>query len=369
MIKNPSQMRAVLLTGHGGLDRLVLKHDVPVPKPGKGEVLIKVSAAGINNTDINTRIGWYSDTVTGGTTRQAGLDGYEYMQNRDGTWGGGGIRFPRIQGADVCGHVVATGDDEACGLIGRRVMIDPWFRVGRSGSGQERVGYFGSEFDGGYAEFTKAPFENVHVVEAGWSDTELASFATSYVTAENMLERAGVQRGERILVTGASGGVGSALIQLACRRGALPVAVSNPSKHKQLRALGAADCLPRDLEGLQNPYGSPDGAGSVDVVADVVGGETWPQLIQALKRNGRYVCAGAIAGPVVKFDLRPFYLNDLSFYGATVVPQGRFANLVRYIEQNEIKPLVAATYPLEQIREAQTRFLEKNHIGNIVITL
>jgi len=105
----------------------------------------------------------------------------------------------------------------------------------------------------------------------------------------------------------------------------------------------------------------------VDAVADVVGGPTWPQLIEVLRRGGRYTCAGAIAGPVVEFDLRTFYLNDLTFTGATIIPPGLFAELVGYIERGEIKPLLAGTWPLEKLREAQTAFLEKKHVGNLVV--
>ena len=108
------------------------------------------------------------------------------------------------------------------------------------------------------------------------------------------------------------------------------------------------------------------GRGTVDVVADVVGGEGWPALIEVLVRGGRYTCSGAIAGPIVEFDLRTFYLNDLVFTGATIIPPGLFANLVGYIERGEIKPLLAKTWPLAELREAQDAFLAKAHVGNFV---
>ena len=111
------------------------------------------------------------------------------------------------------------------------------------------------------------------------------------------------------------------------------------------------------------------GRAEVDVVADVVGGPLWLQLIDVLARGGRYTCAGAIAGPVVEFDLRTFYLRDLTFTGATVVPPGLFADLVGTIERGEIRPLLAATYPLENLRQAQAAFLAKRHTGNIVVTM
>ena len=103
------------------------------------------------------------------------------------------------------------------------------------------------------------------------------------------------------------------------------------------------------------------------MVADVVGGDLWPQMIEVLRRGGRYTCAGAIAGPIVEFDLRTFYLNDLTFTGATIVPPGMFADLVAYIERGEIRPLLAGTWPLEQLREAQEAFLKKQHVGNYVV--
>jgi len=101
----------------------------------------------------------------------------------------------------------------------------------------------------------------------------------------------------------------------------------------------------------------------------VVGGELWPRLIDALARGGRYTCAGAIAGPIVEFDLRTFYLRDLTFTGATIVPPGVFADLVGYIERGEIGPLLAATYPLKELAAAQEAFIAKRHVGNIAVTM
>ena len=115
--------------------------------------------------------------------------------------------------------------------------------------------------------------------------------------------------------------------------------------------------------------GHGHGRGRVSVVADIIGGAIWPQLINALARGGRYACSGAIAGPMVTLDLRTFYLRNLRFAGATVTPPALFADLVRYIEQDEIRPTLAATYPLAQLREAQRAFMEKRHVGNIVVTM
>lgn len=365
MSELPESMRAVVLTGHGDFDKLFYHEDWPVPQPGPGEVLIRVQACGLNNTDVNTRTAWYSKGVTDETTGSA----FETAEEEDATWGGAAITFPRIQGADVAGRVVAVGEGVDAGLIGRRVLVDVWLRDWDDPMNMDRCGYFGSECDGGFAEFTKADHRNVHPIECELSDAELATFATSYVTAENMLNRAQVGEGDSVLIPGASGGVGSALIQLAKRRGACALAMASEAKWDQVKAVGADALLPRAPADLKAALKAATGKESVTVVADVVGGDGWPALIDILARGGRYTCAGAIAGPMVAFDLRTFYLWDLTFTGATIVPPGVFADLVGYIARGEIKPLLAASYPLKELVQAQQAFIDKKHTGNIVVTL
>ncbi len=365
MTEIPTIMRAVVLTGHGGLDKLVFHDDWPVPQPNADEVLIKVHACGLNNTDVNTRTAWYSKSVSGATTGGAQAD----ASGDDAAWGGAAITFPRIQGADVCGTVVAAGGAAGQDLIGRRVLVDTWMRDWDHPLDLTRCRYFGSEFDGGFADFTKVDVRLVHPIESKLTDAELATFATSYVTAENMLNRARVAAGDVVLIPGASGGVGSALIQLAKRRGARTVAMCSASKAEQVAAIGPDAVLPRAPDDLAAELKKAMGRDTVSVVADVVGGETWPQLIDVLERGGRYTCSGAIAGPIVPLDLRTLYLHDLTFTGATVVPPGTFADLVSYIERGEIRPLLAATYRLEDLAQAQEAFIAKKHIGKIVVTM
>lgn len=360
----PSTMRAVVLTGHGGLDRLEYRPDHPVPVAGPGEVVIRVGACGLNNTDVNTRTAWYSKGTTEATTGGA-LAGAE---GDDASWGGAAITFPRVQGADVCGTVVALGEGADTALMGQRVLIDTWLRDWDDPMNLDRTGYFGSECDGGFAEFTKADQRFVHPVESDLTDAELATFPTSSITAENMLNRANVGAGDTVLIPGASGGVGSALIQLVKRRGAAALAMCAPDKAEAVRAAGADVVLPRSPDDLKAALYGAIGQTTVSVVADVVGGAIWPALIDVIARGGRYTCAGAIAGPIVEFDLRTFYLRDLTFTGATIVPPGVFADLVGYIERGEIRPLLAASYPLKELPAAQEAFIEKRHVGNIVVT-
>src|SRR5215813_11780135 len=238
-------MAAVLLTGHGGLERLEYRTDVPVPHPKTGEVLIQVAAAGVNNTDVNTRIGWYSKAVAAETSA-GGVAGFDAVDNVDAAWSGTALKFPRIQGADVCGRIVDVGEEVSHDRIGERVVVRTMMRT--------PVGYrpfecwtFGSECDGGFAQFTVAPALETYAVRSDWSDEELAAVPCAYSTAENMLHRTAVTA-ERVLVTGASGGVGLAAVQLARRRGAMVIAICSATKAADVRAQGADHTVDRGAD-------------------------------------------------------------------------------------------------------------------------
>lgn len=342
----PATMRGVLLTGHGDADKLDIREDIVVPTPGSGDVLIQVAAAGVNNTDINTRIAWYSKKEGAG---------------EDAAWTGEPLRFPRIQGADVCGRIVAAGPGVSPERIGDRVLIEPCLREA-GGETLDPPWYFGSECDGGFAEYTVVAARHAHKIHSGLSDVELASFPCSYSTAENLLTRANVKAGEQVLVTGASGGVGSAAVQLAKARGAMVLAVTSPGKAEALRQLGADETIFRDADLTKTP-----GANSVDVVIDLVAGDNFPHYLEILRPKGRYAASGAIAGPLVELDVRTLYLKDLSLFGGTIIEPEVFPRLIRHIEGGAIAPVVYRSFPLEQIREAQALFLEKRHVGKIVL--
>lgn len=359
----PATMNAFVLMGHGDLDVLQYKTDWPTPTPNDDQVLIRVGACGMNNTDVNTRSGWYSKAVTDATTGSA----HETVGNDDPSWGGAPITFPRIQGADVAGQVVAVGKNADTALIGKRVITDAWQRDWNDPLNRNKTGYFGSECDGGFAQYTVAHHRNVGVINSPLSDAELATFSCSYTTAEGMLSRANVAAGDTVLITGASGGVGSALIQLANRRGAKTIALASPAKHAELARLNPTAILPRNPDNLPAALLDAIGQKTVSVVADIAGGDYFGTLIAALERGGRYTCSGAIAGPIVDLDLRTLYLNDLTFTGSTVIPPHIFADLVGYIEAGEVQPILAATYPLAELHAAQTAFIQKKHTGNIVI--
>jgi len=272
--KIPETMQAVVLVGHGGFDKLVFHDDWKTPAPNDDQVLIKVGACGLNNTDVNTRSGWYSKAVSEATTGDA------YAE-------------------------VNEDDPTSC----------------------------------------------------------------SYTTAEGMLSRANTTDADTVLVTGASGGVGSAVVQLAKRRGARVIAMASESKHAMLQELGADAVIPRSPDSLPDALRQATGEENVSVVADIVGGPNFGALIECLRRGGRYTCSGAIAGPIVNFDLRTCYLNDLTFTGSTVVPPHIFRDLIGFIERGEVKPLLAKTWPLAELHLAQQAFIDKQHVGNIAVTM
>lgn len=352
-------MRAVQLTGHGGYDKLVYREDVPVPRPGTGEVVIQVAAAGVNNTDINTRIGWYSKDVRSGTAGGA-AQGFADASDSDASWTGSTISFPRIQGADCCGRIVAVGDGVDSARLGERVLVRTVMRS--PVASPPACWTLGSELDGAFAEHVRVPAREAFRVACDWSDAELASVPCAYSTAENLLHRAGVAAGDRVLVTGASGGVGSAAVQLAKRRGAEVVAIAGAAKQEAVRTLGADVVVPRG-DDLVEALGSE----SIDVVVDLVGGPGWSALLDVLRRGGRLATAGAIAGPIVELDLRTLYLADLTLLGCTYQDEVVFENLVGYVERGEIRPVVAKTYPLRDIVEAQRDFAEKRFTGKLVL--
>ena len=207
-VSSGETMRAYVLTGHGGLDKLEWRQDWPKPSAAAGEVLLRVLACGLNNTDVNTRTAWYSKVTRGGTGGEAA----EGSGHDGGGWGGTTLRFPRIQGADVCGRIEAIGGGADPALVGKRALVDTWLRDWDDPMNLAKCRYFGSEADGGFAEYVAVDARQVHPIESELEDAELATFATSYITAENMLNRAGVGAEDTVLVPGASGGVGGALI-------------------------------------------------------------------------------------------------------------------------------------------------------------
>ena len=344
----PTTMTAARIAAHGGLEALEVV-EAPVPAPAPGEVLVRVASVAVNYTDLWTREGAYG--LPGDPEALAG-------------WRGP-LEFPRIQGADVAGTVVALGDDAPARLLGARVVVDPAIYDG-DGPDANPVGLMGSERDGGYAQFVTAPSARVHdVTGSPLDDDQLAALPTAYGTALGMIERGGVQEGDTVLVTGASGGVGLALVQLCRERGATVLAVSSAGKLEHVREAGAHHVVDRGAPILEQVRElAPAG---VDVVLDVVAGALVEEGITQLREGGRWVIAGAIGGRRIAVDVRRLYLHNLHVVGSRMHTPAHFDLLMEIAHRGEIRPVIAETFPLAQAAAAQERLARRSHVGKIVL--
>ncbi|MET7520479.1 zinc-binding dehydrogenase [Streptomyces sp. NPDC005480] len=344
----PQSMRAMRIVRHGGLE-VLRPAKVAVPTPQPGEVLVQVSAVALNNTDLWTRQGVYGRPGDAGA-----LSGWR-----------GPIDFPRIQGADVAGRVVAAGTDSDGGLVGRRVVVDPAIYDSERPDANP-VGLMGSERDGGYAEYVTAPVARVHdMAESPLTDDQLASLPTAYGTALGMIERGRLREGDTVLVSGASGGVGIALVQIARARGARVLAISSGSKIESVREAGAHEVADRaqDIAG-QVRAAAPEG---IDVALDVVAGDLVGEGLTLLREGGRWVIAGALGGHHVAFDVRRLYLHNAQVIGSAMHTPAHFGLLMDLARRAEIRPVIAATFPLGEAARAQEELARRNHVGKIVL--
>lgn len=342
----PQTMRAVVTTHHGGLDALELRV-VPVPRPGPGQVLVRVGAAGCNNTDLWTREGSY-----GSDGQKAG-------------WLGP-LDFPRVQGGDVAGTVVAAGGATGADVVGSRVLVDP-AEYADDGPDALVTDVLGSERDGGFAEYVVVPAARAHDVGGSpLEDRELAALPIAYGTALGLLERAGVAEEHTVLVTGASGGVGLAAVQLARARGARVVAICGGDKGDHVLAAGADVIVDRRSDHLVEDASAAAPQG-YDVVVDVVAGRFLGRGLDLLRPGGRWAVAGSLDGWTVDLDVRTLYLANRSLVGSTMHTPRIFDLLVDLARRGAVRPVIAATYALPDVATAQEHLARRGHVGKIVV--
>ncbi len=340
----PSTMTAAVTVGHGGPEQMVVRSDWPCPQPGPGQALVRVTAAALNNTDIWSREGAYGtaadpDAVVG--------------------WKGTPLDFPRIQGIDIAGLVCAVGAGVDEAWLDTRVIVDPAARY----VDDLPCDIVGSEVDGGFADYHLCSVDQLHDVTASpLTDSQLACLPTAYGTALGMINRADISAGERVLVTGASGGVGMAAIQLLVDRGCEVVARTSAAHRDLIATLGVVEVSVRGTDELGHLR-------PVDAVVDVVGGDEFGSLVDRLSDNGRLVTAGAIAGPVVSLDLRRLYLQQRTLIGSTMHTPADFRRLAEIANDGGVQPIVAATYPLTDIAVAQARFVARDFVGKLVLVI
>ncbi|UCC25076.1 MAG: zinc-binding dehydrogenase [Gemmatimonadales bacterium] len=344
-------MRAAVFHEYGGPD-VVRLEDVPVPEPGPGEVRVAVKAAAMNHLDLWVRRGLPIEHT-----------------------------MPHIGGSDLAGVVDAVGQDARWregGPIqpGVRVVADPslhygWYDPPAAGSVDRGVPLrlVGEHTDGGFADFCVVPAENLVEVPAGVSLEKAAAAALVFVTAWHGLRgRAAVREGDRVLVTGGSGGVATAGIQIARHAGATVLALtSGPENVERVRELGAHHAYDR-LGGDWVAGVRRDTAGAgVDVILDSVGGPLWHGMMRVLGVGGRLVSYGATAGAKVEMDLRHVFWKQLSFLGSTMGSPGEFREVMGLVFQGEMAPVIQDVLPLEDARRAHEMLESGKVFGKLVL--
>ncbi len=361
----PATMSAMLLTGHGDVDRLVYRDDVAVPRPGPGEVLVRVTATAKNNTDRKAREGLYP--VKKGQVTSFAMGGEPTLA------------FPRIQGADIAGRVAAVGEGVDPARLGERGLLDFNLYPDARRDINLTPDYYGHGADGGFAEYVAVPSDQFHhVPNPELADAELAALGMcSYQTAYHMMTSARVSAGERILVSGASGGVGTALIQLCRIVGAVPYAVSQPEKAEALMALGAEAVIDRgDLDGFAERVLEATGGAPIDAVMDLVGGEMTDRFIDTMIQDmrvrttyPRLSIAGASGGNISEILWTRIYLYQVQLFGVSHGTREEAEQLVEWIRGGQLRPVLHAAFPLSALHEAERYFVSRgsNFLGKIVI--
>jgi alcohol dehydrogenase len=335
-------MRAVVTYKHGGLDQMVFEQNYPDPALRPTDVLLRMRACTLNYHDVFTR---------------KGMPGIK-------------VPMPIILGIDVAGEVEAVGVDVEGIVVGQRVLVDPIDRVDG--------GLLGETFDGGLAELVRVPAHMIIPLADDISFADAAALPVAYGTAYRMMvERARVRPGEKVLILGASGGVGTCCVQLAKQAGATVIAcASSDEKLERLKRLGAdillnyattdwvAEC--HRMFGRARVFRKNEGG--VDVVVNFTGGETWVPSLRVMRRDGRLVTCGATAGYDPAEDIRIIWTFELNIIGSNGWSREDVLALLELVRERKLEPaLHPKRFSIENAVAAMRLLDDRQIYGKVVI--
>ena len=340
-------MKAVTMRAHGGPEVLKLE-ELPDPKAGPGQVVVRVRAAALNHLDVWVRRGWPGLT----------------------------LEWPHVPGSDIAGVIEAVGPGVAGISAGDEVILNPGVSCGRcemclSGldNGCRRYAILGEHVSGGYAERLAVPAANVLPKPGNLSFDEAACLPLVFLTAWHALvTRAGLRAGETVLVQAAGSGVGSAAVQIAKLIGATVIATAgSDEKCRKALALGADHAVNYEVEDFLARAKALTGKRGVDVVFEHVGKKTWEKSLLSLASGGRLVTVGATTGWDPPTDLRHVFYRQLSVLGSTMGSKGELFQVLRFVEQGKLRPVLDRVLPLGEAARAQELLSNRAQFGKIVL--
>jgi len=339
-------MRAAVFSEFGAPD-VVSIADVPMPEPGPGEVRLQVAASAMNHLDVWVRRGLPIETP-----------------------------MPHIGGADVAGIVDAIGDGVTGVRMEARVIVDPSLSCGacewcRAGEEPLCLHYriLGEHTQGGFAEYVVVPARNLYPVPEGYPLETAAAAPLVFLTAwRGLVSRAGLRAGESVLITGASGGVATAAVQIARHLGARIFAVTTADNVQRVRSLGADVVYDRESVDFSREIWRDTAKRGVDVIFDSVGALTWQQIVRAAARGGRIVVYGATTGPQLETDARVLFWKQASILGTTMSNRREFREVMDLVFSGAMEPVIDVVWPLTDARAAHERLERGDQFGKIVLT-
>jgi alcohol dehydrogenase len=332
-------MKALLLRKHGGLEELQVVSDHPVPAAVEGHVVIRVGASSFNYHDVFT---------------VRGMPGIK-------------VPLPVVIGLDMAGEITEVGAGATGWAVGDGVLVNPL---------NKKKGLMGEMLDGGMAEYCLVAADQLVAMPAGVSFEEAAALPVAYGTAHRMLiTHNTVKKGDRVLILGASGGVGTGCVILARHLGAEVIAcTSSQEKVEKLKELGADEVINiKDVDFSKwavEKYGKPQRRsyeGGVDIVINFTGGDTWHPSLRCLKRGGKLLVCGATAGYDPKEDLRYVWSFELNIIGSNSFYDDDLQALMKLIAEGKMRPVIDKVLPLEEAREGLRLIQDREVIGKVVV--